>query len=148
MKDERIEQVQQKVRSEIAVIILIGVALSFIVKTFIYNMGLKECMTEYLILIFFPLYQFIRLHTLKVGIYSQRGSKESRNNLVMVSAMLFVTFALSIYGLFQRSPIGDWQGPLTFLALFMVLFLAVYFITNRYNQHKAHKYEMEFDDDR
>lgn len=148
MKDERIEQARNKIRSELAVIVYIAIALSFLVKTLAFDMSLTECITEYLILIFFPLYQFIRMHTMKISLYNRPGSKQSRHSLLMAAAILLITFASSFYGMTKRTAVVNWPEPLLFLALFVVLFFAVYFIANRYNQHKAHKYEAEFDDDR
>lgn len=147
MKDERIEQAKHKIRSEISVIIFIGVVISFVIKTLVLDMSLRECITEYVIMIFYPLYQFIRMHTLKISLYNKRGSIESRNSLVRAVVMLLITFALGLYGL-MKQPVGiDWQGPLSFFVLFAVLFFALYFLTNKFNQNKAHKYELEFDED-
>ncbi|MDR3601843.1 MAG: hypothetical protein P4L49_15385, partial [Desulfosporosinus sp.] len=81
MKDERIEQAKLKIRSEMAIIILYGVAVSFLVKTLVFKMSLQESLIEYLIMIFFPIYQFIRLHMLKVSSYSEHGKKSAIKNL-------------------------------------------------------------------
>ncbi|SHN83243.1 DUF6773 family protein [Desulfitobacterium chlororespirans] len=147
MKDERIEQAQNKIRSELAVITYLAIALSFLVKTLAFEMSLTECITEYLILIFFPLYQFVRMHTMKISLYSSPGSKQYRNNLLFVASTLLITAALFVFGMLNRSTIVDFHKPVLFLVLFMVLFVVVYFIANGYNRHKAHKYETEFDDE-
>lgn len=146
MKDERIQQAQNKVRSELAVITYLAIALSFLVKTLAFDMSLAECLTEYLILILFPLYQFIRMHTMKISLYSSPGSKQYRHNLLFVAAILLITAALSVFSMLNRSTIVDFHKPVLFLVLFMVLFVVVYFIANGYNRHKAHKYEAEFDE--
>lgn len=146
MKDERIEQAKNKVRSELAVITYLAIALSFLVKTLAFNMSLAECLTEYLILIFFPLYQFIRMHTMKISLYSSPGSKQYRHNLWLVAAILLFTAALSVFSMLNRPTGVNSYQPAFFMVLFMVLFFVVYLIVNRYNGHKAHKYEAEFDD--
>ncbi|WP_041274418.1 DUF6773 family protein [Desulforamulus reducens] len=136
MKDERIEQAKNKIRSEMALVVFIGVVVSFLVKTLVYKMTLQECITEYVIMIFFPAYQFIRMHMMKISIYSQRGNKQSVKNLLIIIAVLVV--ASAVYG--GKSAVS---GIFTFLALF----IAIFFITNKYNQYAGHKFEEEFDDD-
>ena len=84
LKDERIEQGKNKIWSELAIIMYLGVALSFSVKILVFKMDLMECITEYLILIFTPLYQFIRMHMMKISIYSERGNKQSIKNLSLI----------------------------------------------------------------
>lgn len=137
MKDERIEQAKHKIRSEMAFIIFLGVAVIFLVKTLVFKMKLQECMTEYIILIFFPLYQFIRMHMMKISIYSERGNTQSIKNLLITIAIIAV--ASVTYG-----------GPDSVVSMipFLALFVAVFFIANKYNQHRGHKYEKEFDDDK
>lgn len=88
MKDERIEQAKNKIRSEMTVIIICGVAISFLVKTLVFNMNIRECITEYLILILSPLYQFIRMHMMRVSIYSKQGDKKSDNDNYILSGCI------------------------------------------------------------
>ncbi|TGE38419.1 hypothetical protein E4K67_10760 [Desulfosporosinus fructosivorans] len=146
MKDERIEQAKLKMRSEMAIIILYGVALSFSVKNLVFKMNFQESIIEYLILIFFPLYQFIRMHMMKVSIYSERGNKQSIKNLLITIVILVVASAVLIYNSMKNSAVYDWQSPVVFLFIFLALFVAIFFIANKFNQHKGHKYEKEFDD--
>lgn len=146
MKDERIEQAKNKIRSEMAIIILYGVAISFLVKTLVYGMSLQECITEYLILIFFPLYQFIRMHTMKISIYSEHGNKRSMKNLLIAIVILGVASAVFIFNSMNKSVVYHWQSPVVFLFVFVALFVAIFLTANKFNQRRAHKYENEFDD--
>ncbi|MDA8222402.1 DUF6773 family protein [Desulfosporosinus sp.] len=148
MKDERIEQAKLKIRSEMAIVILYGISLSFLVKTLVFKMSLQESMTEYLILIFFPLYQFIRMHTMKVSIYSERGKKSSIKNLLIAIGFLVVASMVLIFNSMKTSAMYDWQSPVVSLFIFIVLFIAIFFLTYKYNQYRSHKYEKEFDDDK
>jgi len=148
MKDERIEQAKNKIRSEMAIIILYGVAVSFLVKKLVFNMDIQECITEYLILIFFPLYQFIRMYMMKISIYSERGNKQSIKNLLIAIALFLVASAVSIVNSKKDLAVYDWQNSVTFIFVFLVLFVSIFFITNKFNQHRGHKYEKEFDDDK
>jgi hypothetical protein len=148
MKDERIEQAKLKIRSEMAIIILYGVAVSFLVKTLVFKMNLQESMIEYLILIFFPLYQFIRMHMLKVSIYSEHGKKSSIKNLFVAIGILVVASIVLIVNSIKTSAVYDWYSPVIFLFIFIVLFVAIFFLTNKFNYCRGHKYEKEFDDDK
>jgi len=148
MKDERIEQAKNKIWSELAIIMYLGVALSFSVKILVFKMDLMECITEYLILIFTPLYQFIRMHMMKISIYSERGNKQSVRNLIITIAVLVVVSAVFIFDSIKKSAVYNWQSPAIFLFTFLVLFVAIFFIANKYNQHRGHEYEKEFDDDK
>jgi len=148
MKDERIEQAVNKIRSEMAIIILYGVALSFLLKTLVFNMDLQECITEYIILIFSPLYQLIRMHMLKISIYSKRGNSRSIKNLLIAIAILVVASAVFVLNPKTEQTVYDWLGPLAGVSIFLVLFAAIFFIANRYNQQRGRRYENEFDDDK
>lgn len=148
MTDERIEQVKNKIRSEMAIILFIGVVISFLVKTWVYNMDLKECITEYIIIIFFPLYQFIRMHMMKISIYSERGNKQSVKNLIITIALLVIVSALIIFNSITKSGVYHWQTAATNIFSFLVIFAIVFFVANKYNRHRGHKYENEFDDDK
>lgn len=144
MKDERIEQAKNKIRSEMTVIIIWGVAISFLVKTLVFNMNIRECITEYLILILSPLYQFIRMHMMKVSIYSKQGNKKSVKNLIMT--IVFLVIASVTY--FVNSKRYNSNSSLTFLPIFLAFFVAVFFIIDKFNKQRGIKYEDEFDDDK
>lgn len=147
MKDERIQQAINKIRSEMAIIILLGVALSFLVKTLVFNMGLKDCITEYLIMILFPLYQFVRMHMMKISIYSGRRDKQSIKTMFITISFFLVVSSMSLFGKMKESTEYNWQSPVGFLLIFLVLFISIYLMTNKSNQKRAKKYEKEFDDD-
>ncbi|AHF06315.1 DUF6773 family protein [Desulfitobacterium metallireducens] len=147
MNDERVEQAKNKIWSELAIIIFCGVALSFLVKTLVFNMNLTECITEYLILIFSPLYQFIRMHMMKISIYSTHVNRQSLKNLIIAIVIVLVASAVSIFKKMKESAVYDWQRPAVFLFIFLVSFISLSFITNKYNRNRGHEYEKEFDDD-
>lgn len=141
MKDERIEQAKNKIRSEMAVILYLGIVVSFVVKTLVFKMNLQQCITEYIILIFFPLYQFIRLHMMK-SIYSECKNQQLLKNLLMVIAIIAVLAAFIMKNSINQT------GSLGFLMIFLVFFAVIYVIVNKFNQHRGHKYEEEYDDDK
>lgn len=143
MKDERIEQAKNKIRGEMTVIIICGVAISFLVKTLVFNMSIRECITEYLILILSPLYQFIRMRMMKVSIYNKQGNKKSVKILVMT--IIFLVIASVTY--FVNSEKYNSNGSIIFLLIFLAFFVAIFFIIDKYNKKMGTKYEEEFDDE-
>jgi len=148
MKDERIEQAKTKIKSEVAIIIYFGVAVSFLIKTLVFKMDMQAYLTEYLILIFIPLYQFIRMHMMKVSIYSERGNKQSIKNLLIAIVILVIASAALIFNTMKKSAVYELKSSVVFLFIFLVLFVAIFFITNKFNQHRVYKYEKEFDDEK
>ncbi|WP_088189607.1 DUF6773 family protein [Desulfosporosinus sp. FKA] len=148
MKDERIEQAKNKIRSEIAVIIYVGIAISFAVKTLLFKMNLQECMTEYLILIFFPVYEVIRMNMMKVSIYSVNPKYRHKQlkTLSVFVILFFVVAAVSVFSSTKGSTVNLSQSSIVFLVIFIVLFIGVFFLATKYHQSRAYKYEKEFDD--
>lgn len=144
MKDERIEQAKNKIRSEMTVIIIWCVAISFFVKTLVFKMGIRECITEYLILILSPFYQSIRLHMLKVSLYDKHGKKQSVKKLIMTTIFLVVASVVFIV----NSAKYHSNGSIFSLFPFSLLLLALLFIFNKFNQQLSNKNEKDFDDDK
>ena len=147
MKDERIEQAKNKIWSELAIIMYLGVALSFSVKILVFKMDLMECITEYLILIVTPLYQFIRMHMMKISIYSERGNKQSIKNILIAISIFLIASAMSLFNKMKDLPVYNWKNPVVFLYIFSILFIAIFFMTKKFNKQRGQKYEREFDDD-
>lgn len=143
MKDERIEQAKNKIRSEMTVLIIWGVAISFLVKTLVFKMSLQQCLTEYLILVLAPVYQFIRMHTLKVVLYKDNSDNRSLRKLVM--AIIFVAVAASVY--FVDTTKYYSQGLPIIQVLFLVIFIALVVFLSKFNNRRGLKYEREYDDD-
>lgn len=144
MKDERIEQAKNKIRSEMTVIIIWGVAISYLVKTLVFKMSLEQCITEYLILILSPLYQFMRMHTMKVSLYDKRGNKLSVKKVIMTIIFLVIASVVFIV----NSAKYNSNGSIISLFPFLLLFLSLIFIFNKFNLKLSNKYEEEFDDDK
>lgn len=144
MKDERIEQAKNKIRSEMTVIIIWGVAISFLVKTLVFKMNLQQCSTEYLILILSPLYQFIRMHTMKINLYDKHGNKQSVKKVIMTIIFL----ALASVAFIVNSAKYKTNGSIISLFPFLLVFLVFLFIFNKFNLKLSNKYEKDFDDDK
>jgi cell shape-determining protein MreD len=148
MKDERVEQAINKIRSEMAIIIFSFVLISFLVKTAVFRMNLPETTTEFLILIFSPLYQFIRMQMMKISIYNEPSSKQSIKQLFMIIALLVFVSVVFIIKAVKKSAVYDWQSSGISMVIYIILFAALTLLVNKFNRYRAHKYEKEFDDEK
>lgn len=142
MKDERIEQATNKIRSELASLIYGIVAISFLTKLWIYNMDLSRCWTEYIILIFTPLYQFVRAHSMKIS----NSSKRSFKVFVIEFAILIAIIGIFVYKAIANNSNYDLKRAVCNVSVFIVLFIFIYFWINKSEQKQVKKYEDKFDD--
>lgn len=77
MKDEKIINGINKVRAEFSLIVYYGVILSILIKVFYFGCGFSDIITEYIIVVAFPIYQLIRTAMLKINMWnSEKGRKE------------------------------------------------------------------------
>lgn len=83
-------------------------------------MELQECITEYVIMIFFPLYQFIRMHTMKISIYGERRKKQAVMNLMIIVSIIVVLSAVSIFNSMSESAMYVWPNAVAGVAAFLV----------------------------
>lgn len=146
MKDERIMQAVHKVRNELAIITLVLILGSLLIKTLIFDLGFRECLTEYIIIVLFPLYQFIRLHTMKISMKGN-GEKYAARKLVIALAIAIVpAIALMAYYTITQASY-NWHGAAAGLLIFVALFLATSMVIRRYDAHRGARYEREFGGD-
>lgn len=144
MKDERIEQAKNKIKSEVTEIIFFIVMISLLIKIIFLDLDFKDCITEYIIIVIIPVYQLIRMHMLKISIYQEK--KQSLKNIIIIMAILIVTSALMIYKNYKTDVNYDWIKSARSILIFVVLYILLYFVTNRYNKYRGNKYEREYDD--
>ena len=146
MKDERIEQATNKIRSELSLLMYGIVAISFLTKLWIYNMNLSRCWTEYIILIFTPLYQFVRARSMKISLHVNKSSKCSFKVFVMEFAVLIAIIGTFVYKAIANNSNYDLKRAVCNVSVFIVLFIFIYFWVNKSEQKQVKKYEDKFDD--
>ena len=128
MKDEKIINGINKVRAEFSLIVYYGVILSIL--------------TEYIIVVAFPIYQLIRTAMLKINMWnSEKGRKKSTQWIYAIVVIAFVSLGY-LYVWHTKKNFGVESG-LNYL-LFIGCFAIVYFITGKYRKHLEKKYEDEF----
>ena len=119
---------------------------SALTKILIFNMNLEQCITEYLVIIFAPIYQFIRMNMMKISLYGDYEKKKLLKNLFITILILLIVSGIFIFQSIKKSSDFSWQGRSINIFVYIVLYMVIFFIFIKYNKHRYKKYEKEFDD--
>ena len=140
LKDERVEQAKSKIYSELMLIIFYIVVASFCVY---FHMDLKQCATEYIILILTPIYQAIRSRQMGVVL----STKSSRKALLPTAAIIILMVVLLWMSNKGVPSTARTISAVLSLAVFAVLFLVVQGIFIHLERKRAEKLEHQYDDE-
>lgn len=143
MKDERVMQSMNKIWGEIGRLAYYLAVASFVAKTLFLGFELEDSILEFVVMIGAPVYQFIRMHQLKLA-FSVAVDKRrywKREAVVMV-----VVVAVYIMVMFTHSEL-DVKEALISLAAFMVSFQAVRLLIVTREEKRAKQLEKEFEED-
>ena len=143
LKDERVEQAKSKIYSELMLIIFYIVVASFCVKALYFHMDLKQCATEYIILILTPIYQAIRSRQMGVVL----STKSSRKALLPTAAIIIRMVVLLWMSNKGVPSTARTISAVLSLAVFAVLFLVVQGIFIHLERKRAEKLEHQYDDE-
>ena len=143
LKDERVEQAKSKIYSELMLIIFYIVVASFCVKALYFHMDLKQCATEYIILILTPIYQAIRSRQMGVVL----STKSSRKALLPTAAIIILMVVLLWMSNKGVPSTARTISAVLSLAVFAVLFLVVQGIFILLERKRAEKLEHQYDDE-
>ena len=143
LKDERVEQAKSKIYSELMLIIFYIVVASFCVKALYFHMDLKQCATEYIILILTPIYQAIRSRQMGVVL----STKSSRKALLPTAAIIILMVVLLWMSNKGVPSTARTISAVLSLAVFAVLFLVVQGIFIHLERKRAEKLEHHYDDE-
>ena len=143
LKDERVEQAKSKIYSELMLIIFYIVVGSFCVKALYFHMDLKQCATEYIILILTPIYQAIRSRQMGVVL----STKSSRKALLPTAAIIILMVVLLWMSNKGVPSTARTISAVLSLAVFAVLFLVVQGIFIHLERKRAEKLEHQYDDE-
>lgn len=137
LKDERVEQAKSKIYSELMLIIFYIVVASFCVKALYFHMDLKQCATEYIILILTPIYQAIRSRQTEVVLGTGQDSRKRATPLLL---LLLIPFFLRK----SEWTNGDFSALLP-PVVFVLLFLAIQYLFFHAEKKRAEKLEKRYD---
>lgn len=138
-QDERTLQVRNRIYAELMRIMLCVVVLSFCIKTLYFHMDLAQCMTEYILMILAPVYQAVRIRQTEVVLGTGQDSRK-RTILDTLLLLLLIPFFL------RRSEIANGNfSSLLPPVVFIVLFLAVWYLFSHAEEKRAERLEKRYD---
>lgn len=142
IRDERIVQAKQKIHAEILQIVIYIITISFCVKALYFGMDLKQCTTEYIILVFAPLYQFFRSRQLGVVLRAYPRKSTAQHLFVACISLILMFLIFYISG---KQVSADFVLP--FIVSFSAVFLLVRMGFSRLEEKRAKKLESLYDEE-
>lgn len=120
--DERVKETYRKIYAELFSLILVGCALSIIIKIAFLNQSATSCIPEYPILVGSPIYLLIRSRMLGVTQADTLNHKPKQaRQISIVCALLIGLFAFTSMVKSHGEP-ADWKSLLGFGIPFVISF--------------------------
>lgn len=121
--------------------IMVFAAGSLLVKFNLYNMELKECLTEFIILIFAPLYMVVRQYML--GLNPQEAVSKKKRRVQFLTALFFAAAGFLLSTFYKEGRLSE--DSLFYILSFIATFTFVYYVSWKLSAYfagrKAKKYE-------
>lgn len=138
--DERLRNGYRRIYSELFTIILYMAAVSMVIKYVFFDLGLKDCVLEYIILVGSPIYMAIRTRMMQIA--APAGKKSTLEYTIAVAVVLIVFMSAVAYakGYTNWSEFG--LSMIAFVAMFSVVRLIFIWI----NKKRQDKLNSKYDD--
>lgn len=149
IKDERVEQAKHKIHAELMQISYLIIVVSFCVKSIYFNMNLRQCATEFLILILAPLYQSIRSRQMDV-VFGDVKTAWWRQMLPVLVVVVFLFGLVTARSYMNGKPAwvsANLSAGFLFLLIYLVIFAAVRFLAVRAERRRANRLEHQYDEE-
>lgn len=143
MVDERLRQGYNKIRSEFSMIIYYAAIISFIVKTTIWGMAIKDTFFEFAVILLFPIYLFIR--TRQLGLEIPFSKKRNTKSGIIINAVVCAAVGAVVF--FMNKGSIDIKEVAVFLVAYVAAFSTIRIGLIKIEKKRAEKMEKEFDDD-
>lgn len=143
MVDERLRQGYNKIRSEFSMIIYYAAIISFIVKTTIWGMVIKDTVFEFAVILFFPIYLFIR--TRQLGLEIPFSKKRTTKSGIIINAVVCAAVGAVVF--FMNKGSIDIKEVAVFLVAYVATFCTIRIGLINIEKKRAEKMEKEFDED-
>lgn len=140
--DERVLQARRKIGSEMMMLMYYFIVIAFLVKVMGFGMGLKDCMTEFIIMVGVPVYQNIRARQMKVVLSDFR--KRSKASTISAIFVGIVVMMISMWRLEGNIAPAE---AVTSIASFAVTFAFARYGFTYIEKRRAKKLEAEYEDD-
>lgn len=139
--DERIKGEYRKIYSELLSIIMVFAACSLLVKFNLYDMELRACLTEFIILIFAPLYMAVRQYML--GLNPQEAAPKKKRRTQFLTAIFFAAAGFLLSAFFKEGRLGEdsFLYILSFIATFTFVYYVGWKLSAYFADRKSKKYE-------
>ena len=139
--DERVMGEYRKIYSELVSLIMAVTAVSLLVKYLIFDYGLRECATEFIILIGASLYLAVRQYMLGLDPEDSLPKEKRRKRMLASFAGAFCGYAV-VYAVKEN---GVSQSLWVNLFCFAAMYVAVYYLSGRvaryFSSRRGRKYE-------
>ena len=170
MKDERVEQAKHKIYAELMLISYGIIVVSYCIKAIYFEMSMRQCATEFIILILAPLYQAVRSRQMGV-VFGDVKTAWWRQMLPVLGIVVFLFGLVTARNYMNgkaacsrsspargRCPPGSAPGSaawvsanistgMIFMASFIVIFAVVRFLVVYMERRRAEKLEREYDEE-
>lgn len=153
MKDERVIQGYQKIRSEMFLIVYYMTIVSFLIKILFLEQSMLDCLTEYVIVILAPIYQFIRSRTLQIGYYTEEYKKIGKQELIRGIVVMVAALVISGIYMQKRQAAGNIVKAdeviayiLSFSTVFIIIRVFIVKLEGKHNRKLAEEYDEEDED--
>lgn len=143
MVDERLRQGYNKIRSEFSMIIYCAAIISFIIKTTIWGMVIKDTVFEFAVILLFPIYLFIR--TRQLGLEIPFSKKRNTKSGIIINAVVCAAVGAVVF--FMNKGSIDIKEAAVFLVAYVAAFSTIRIGLIKIEKKRAKKMEKEFDDD-
>lgn len=149
IKDERIEQAKHKIYAELMLITYGIIVISYCIKSLYFGMDLRQCATEFIILILAPLYQAFRSR--QMGVVFGNIKTVWWKQLLPVLGVVVLLYALVlarnyVNGQSASLSVNIFSGVLSlvsFIAIFIAIRSIVVYAERRRAERLAHQYDDE-----
>ncbi len=143
--DEREKEVFRKIYAELYLLIMIGCALSLIIKSTVFLKDLSDCIPEYLILVGSPIYLAIRTRMLGVTQVSRMPTpSKGRWTATLISTLT----ALFIFAGIRKNSVTpvDWKELMGFAVTFTLVFMLTQIGYRKLEERRQKKLDSRYED--
>lgn len=144
--DERTRELRNKIGNEAFIIIYYAVIISFLIKVLFFGKGMEDCIVEYGIIIFVPIYYFIRTRQLEVSLFGN-GNK-TRNKTIVTSIVLLLAAAIYTWQMVAsgKAEVVSFKG-ITNIIVFIVVFSFGRYLLYTIEKKRKDKLESKYDEE-
>ena len=140
--DERVKGEYRQIYSELLSIILVFTAVSLLVKFFLFDAAVSECVTEFVILVFSPVYLAVRQFMCGIGPEDAVPAKRQKIRFFCALGGAGLGYLAASGAQGGLTDGGVWGNFLIFIAFFTL----VYYVSGKLGKHFSEKKAKQYED--